>query len=62
MPPKKTSTSVITLATIQQLIIDGIAATMEAQAADMTNTNNPVKIPESREISVAKKRKFQGIS
>ncbi|GKE46536.1 hypothetical protein Tco_1477794, partial [Tanacetum coccineum] len=38
MPPKKTSTSktpVITLAAIQQLIVDGIAAALEAQAATM---------------------------
>ncbi|GKD37170.1 reverse transcriptase domain-containing protein, partial [Tanacetum coccineum] len=38
MPPKKTSTSetpAITLAAIQQLIADGIAAALEAQAATM---------------------------
>ncbi|GJV50515.1 hypothetical protein Tco_1440727 [Tanacetum coccineum] len=44
MPPKKTSTSktpAITLATIQQLIVDGIAAALEAQAATMASASNP---------------------
>ncbi|GJU51239.1 hypothetical protein Tco_1220794, partial [Tanacetum coccineum] len=44
MPPKKTSTSetpAITLATIQQLIADGIAAALEAQAAIRTSASNP---------------------
>ncbi|GJT48014.1 hypothetical protein Tco_0974171 [Tanacetum coccineum] len=43
MPPKKTSTSetpAITLAAIQQLIADGIAAVLEAQAATMVNASN----------------------
>ncbi|GJX40471.1 hypothetical protein Tco_0255461 [Tanacetum coccineum] len=44
MPPKKTSTSetpAITLAAIQQLIADGIAAALEAQAATMASASNP---------------------
>ncbi|GJX95988.1 reverse transcriptase domain-containing protein [Tanacetum coccineum] len=44
MPPKRTSTSktlTITLAAIQQLITDGISSTLKAQAATMTNANNP---------------------
>ncbi|GJV76667.1 hypothetical protein Tco_1508251 [Tanacetum coccineum] len=46
MPPKKTSTSetpAITLAAIQQLIADGIAASLEAQAATMASASNPNK-------------------
>ncbi|GJU20277.1 reverse transcriptase domain-containing protein [Tanacetum coccineum] len=44
MPPKRTSTSktsTITLATIQQLITDGITAALEAQVATMANADNP---------------------
>ncbi|GJY56290.1 reverse transcriptase domain-containing protein [Tanacetum coccineum] len=44
MPPKKTSTSktpAITLAAIQQLIADGIAAAMEEEAATMASASNP---------------------
>ncbi|GJV65086.1 hypothetical protein Tco_1475914 [Tanacetum coccineum] len=44
MPPKRTSTSetpTITLAAIQQLIADGISSALKAQAATMTNANNP---------------------
>ncbi|GKD05134.1 reverse transcriptase domain-containing protein [Tanacetum coccineum] len=44
MPPKRTSTSetpTITLAAIQQLITDGISSALKAQAATMTNANNP---------------------
>ncbi|GKE55833.1 hypothetical protein Tco_1495018 [Tanacetum coccineum] len=42
MPPKRTSTSetpTMTQAAIRQLIADGIAAALEAQAATMANTN-----------------------
>ncbi|GJV94875.1 hypothetical protein Tco_1546452 [Tanacetum coccineum] len=42
MPPKRTSTSEIptmTQAAIRQLIVDGITAALEAQAATMENTN-----------------------
>ncbi|GJT41357.1 reverse transcriptase domain-containing protein [Tanacetum coccineum] len=42
MPPKRTSTSetpTMTQAAIRQLIADGIAAALEAQAATMENTN-----------------------
>ncbi|GKD40621.1 reverse transcriptase domain-containing protein [Tanacetum coccineum] len=44
MPPKRTSTSetpAITLATIQQLIANGIATALEAQAATMASASNP---------------------
>ncbi|GJT39025.1 reverse transcriptase domain-containing protein [Tanacetum coccineum] len=45
MPPKRTSTSetpTMTQAAIRQLIADGIATAMEAQAATMANTNRNV--------------------
>ncbi|GJU56686.1 hypothetical protein Tco_1234452 [Tanacetum coccineum] len=45
MPPKRTSTSetpTMTQAAIRQLITDGIAAALEAQAAIMANTNRNV--------------------
>ncbi|GKD49278.1 reverse transcriptase domain-containing protein, partial [Tanacetum coccineum] len=44
MPPKGTSTSetpTITLATIQQLINDGIFSALKAQAASMASASNP---------------------
>ncbi|GJV53147.1 hypothetical protein Tco_1448888 [Tanacetum coccineum] len=44
MPLKRTSTSetpAITLAAIQQLIADGIAAALEAQTATMASASNP---------------------
>ncbi|GJY75983.1 hypothetical protein Tco_0481099 [Tanacetum coccineum] len=44
MPPKRTSTSetpAITLATIQQLITNGISSALKAQADTMENANNP---------------------
>nr|GEZ12683.1 reverse transcriptase domain-containing protein [Tanacetum cinerariifolium] len=43
MPPKRTSTSTapaMNLAAIRQLIKDRVAAALEAQAANMTNTDN----------------------
>ncbi|GJV57585.1 reverse transcriptase domain-containing protein [Tanacetum coccineum] len=44
MPPKRTSTSetpTVTLAAIQQLIANGIATALEAQAATMASASNP---------------------
>ncbi|GKF91379.1 hypothetical protein Tco_0275080, partial [Tanacetum coccineum] len=44
MPPKRTSTSAaptMTQAAIRQLITNGIAAGLEAQAAAMAYANNP---------------------
>ena len=43
MPPKKTSTSetpTMTQAALRQMIADGIAAAMEAQAATIANADN----------------------
>ncbi|GJW77852.1 reverse transcriptase domain-containing protein [Tanacetum coccineum] len=57
MPPKKTSTSetpAITLAAIQQLIADGIAAALEAQAATMASASNPNRNTEPTGTPVAK--------
>ncbi|GKG55856.1 hypothetical protein Tco_0574750 [Tanacetum coccineum] len=64
MPPKKTSTSetpAITLAAIHQLIADGIATALEAQAATMASASNPNRNTGPREIPVAKKKKLQRI-
>ncbi|GJW23635.1 hypothetical protein Tco_0034257 [Tanacetum coccineum] len=46
MPPKRTSTSetpAITLATIQQLITNGISSALKAQASTMASASNPNK-------------------
>ncbi|GKF17938.1 hypothetical protein Tco_0062856 [Tanacetum coccineum] len=43
MPPKRTSTSkapAMTPAAIKKLVFDSVSATLEAQAANMANTNN----------------------
>nr|GEX85946.1 reverse transcriptase domain-containing protein [Tanacetum cinerariifolium] len=61
MPPKRTSTSkttTITLATIQRLITDGIAAALETQAINTNNTNRSL---EPKETPVAKKKKLQRV-
>nr|GEY60262.1 reverse transcriptase domain-containing protein [Tanacetum cinerariifolium] len=58
MPPKRTSTSAtpaMTEASIRQLIIEGVAVVLEAQAAAMTNANNPNRNPGPRETHVSKK-------
>ncbi|GJQ89718.1 reverse transcriptase domain-containing protein [Tanacetum coccineum] len=62
MPPKRTSTSaapVMTQAAIRQLITDGIAAALEAQAATMANAENPNKNTGPREIPVAKRGNYK---
>ncbi|GJX39161.1 hypothetical protein Tco_0252464 [Tanacetum coccineum] len=58
MPPKRTSTSAapaMTQAAIRQLITDGIAVALKAQAAAMANADNPNRNNEPREILVAKR-------
>ncbi|GKE91219.1 hypothetical protein Tco_1572314, partial [Tanacetum coccineum] len=58
MPPKRTSTSAaptMTEAAIRQLITDGIAAALEAQAA----TDNPNRNTGPREIPVAKRGNYK---
>ncbi|GKB02385.1 hypothetical protein Tco_0830474 [Tanacetum coccineum] len=62
MPPKRTSTSktpVITLAAIQQLIANGIAAALEVQAANMANTDNTNRNTRPRETPVAKRGNYK---
>ncbi|GJV07836.1 reverse transcriptase domain-containing protein [Tanacetum coccineum] len=62
MPPKRTSTSAapaMTQAAIRQLITDGIAAALEAQAAAMANADNPNRNTEPREIPVAKRGNYK---
>nr|GFD00952.1 reverse transcriptase domain-containing protein [Tanacetum cinerariifolium] len=62
MPPKRTSTSAtpaMTDATIQQLITEGVAAALEAQAAAMSNANNPNRNTGPREIPVVKKGNYK---
>nr|GEU52860.1 reverse transcriptase domain-containing protein [Tanacetum cinerariifolium] len=59
MPPKRTSTSetpAITLATLQRLITDGIAAALETQAINTNDTNRNLK---PRETPVAKRGNYK---
>nr|GEZ47796.1 hypothetical protein [Tanacetum cinerariifolium] len=59
MPPKRTSTSetpTITLATIQQLITDGIVAALETQAINTDDTNRNFEL---REPPVAKRGNYK---
>nr|GEW74217.1 reverse transcriptase domain-containing protein [Tanacetum cinerariifolium] len=59
MPPKRMSTSempAITLATIQRLITDGIAAALETQAINTNDTNRNL---EPRETHVAKRGNYK---
>ncbi|GKC22302.1 hypothetical protein Tco_1024452 [Tanacetum coccineum] len=62
MPPKRTSTSaapVMTQAAIQQLIADGIAAALEAQATALANADNLNRNTGPREIPVAKRGNYK---
>ncbi|GJR15395.1 hypothetical protein Tco_0798047 [Tanacetum coccineum] len=62
MPPKRTSTSktpAITLAAIRQLITDGIATALEAQAANMANTDNTNRSTGPRKTLVAKRGNYK---
>ncbi|GJZ93872.1 reverse transcriptase domain-containing protein [Tanacetum coccineum] len=49
----------MTQAAIRQLITDGIAAALEAQAVAMANANNPNRNTEPREIPVAKRGNYK---
>nr|GEZ10944.1 hypothetical protein [Tanacetum cinerariifolium] len=58
MPPKRTSTSATPAmieAAIRQLITEGVAAVLEAQAAAMANAYNPNRNPGPRETPIAKR-------
>ncbi|GKA05818.1 reverse transcriptase domain-containing protein [Tanacetum coccineum] len=62
MPPKRTSTSAaptMIQAAIRQLITDGIAAALEAQAAAMANADNSNRNTKPREILVAKRGNYK---
>nr|GEX31778.1 reverse transcriptase domain-containing protein [Tanacetum cinerariifolium] len=62
MPPKRTSTSTtpaMTEAAIRQLITEGVAAVLEAQATAMANSNNPNRNPRPRETHVAKRGNYK---
>nr|GEV87045.1 reverse transcriptase domain-containing protein [Tanacetum cinerariifolium] len=58
MAPKRTSTSAapaMTQTAIRQLVVDSVAATLEAQVANMANTDNTNKNTRPRETPVARK-------
>nr|GEV22994.1 reverse transcriptase domain-containing protein [Tanacetum cinerariifolium] len=58
MAPKRTSTSAVPAmnqAPIRQLIDDHVSAALEAQAANMANTDNTNRNPEPRETPAARK-------
>ncbi|GJS96424.1 reverse transcriptase domain-containing protein [Tanacetum coccineum] len=58
MPPKRTSTSTapaMTQAAIWQLVADSVDAALEAQAANMANTDNTNRNPEPRETPAVRK-------
>nr|GEU87939.1 reverse transcriptase domain-containing protein [Tanacetum cinerariifolium] len=62
MPPKRTSTSAAlakTQAAIRQLVADSVAATLEAQATNMANTNNTNRNPGPRETLAARKCSYK---
>nr|GEU73030.1 reverse transcriptase domain-containing protein [Tanacetum cinerariifolium] len=62
MAPKRTSTSAtpaMTEATIRQLIIEGVAAALEAQVAAMENADNPNRNIGPREIHVVKRGNYK---
>ncbi|GJV48063.1 hypothetical protein Tco_1438275 [Tanacetum coccineum] len=58
MPPKRTSTSAaptMTQATIRQLVVDSVAAALEAQVVTMAITDNPNRNTGPRETPLARK-------
>nr|GEY35220.1 reverse transcriptase domain-containing protein [Tanacetum cinerariifolium] len=58
MAPKRTSTSAapaMTQATIRQLVADSVATALEAQAANMANTDNTNRNPEPKETHATRK-------
>ncbi|GJR61083.1 hypothetical protein Tco_1503245 [Tanacetum coccineum] len=59
MPPKRTSTSeapAITQAAIKKLVVDSVYAALEAQAANMANTDNTTR---PREAPIARKCSYK---
>ncbi|GJU85349.1 reverse transcriptase domain-containing protein [Tanacetum coccineum] len=62
MAPKRTSTSAapaMTRATIKKLVTDSVAASLEAQDATMTNTDNTNRNTGPRETPVARKCSYK---
>ncbi|GJW85551.1 hypothetical protein Tco_0158696 [Tanacetum coccineum] len=62
MPPKRTSTSkapAMTQAAIRKLVVDNVAAALEAQAATMVSTNNPSRNTGPTGTPVARKRNYK---
>nr|GEX22333.1 putative reverse transcriptase domain-containing protein [Tanacetum cinerariifolium] len=67
IPPKRNSASAASAseapamnqAAIRQLVIDSIAAALEAQAANMTNADNTNRNPKPREALVARKCSYK---
>nr|GEX27260.1 reverse transcriptase domain-containing protein [Tanacetum cinerariifolium] len=62
MAPKRTSTSTapaMNQAAIHQLVDDRVATALEAQAANMANTDNTNRNPEPRETPAARKRTYK---
>nr|GEZ70831.1 reverse transcriptase domain-containing protein [Tanacetum cinerariifolium] len=60
--PKRTSTSAapaMTQAAIRQLVADSVAAALEAQAANMANTDNTNRNPEPRETPAIRKCSYK---
>ncbi|GJU86791.1 hypothetical protein Tco_1294337 [Tanacetum coccineum] len=60
--PKRTSTSAapaMTQAAIRQLVVDSVAAALEAQAATMANADNPNRNTGPRETPVAKRGNYK---
>ncbi|GJU92758.1 hypothetical protein Tco_1317514 [Tanacetum coccineum] len=62
MPPKRTSTSAaptMNQAAIRKLVVDSVAAALEAQAATMENNDNPNRNIGPRETPVAKRGNYK---
>ncbi|GJV48653.1 putative reverse transcriptase domain-containing protein [Tanacetum coccineum] len=62
MPPKRTSTSealAMTQAAIKKQVADSVSAALEAQAANIENTNNTNRNPEPREAPVARQCSYK---
>nr|GEY31601.1 hypothetical protein [Tanacetum cinerariifolium]GEY53215.1 hypothetical protein [Tanacetum cinerariifolium] len=62
MAPKRTSTSAppaMNQATIRKLVADSVAATLEAQAATMANTDNTNRNTRQRETHVSRKCSYK---
>ncbi|GJW40084.1 reverse transcriptase domain-containing protein [Tanacetum coccineum] len=62
MAPKRTSTSAapaMTQAAIKKLVVDSVAAALEAQAATMANTDNTTRNTRQRETPIAGKYSYK---